>query len=100
MTDHKIGTREEWLAARLDLLKAKKALTRRSDELASGGRGCRGFESTRSTVSRPTRVWRLSPICSEDARSSSSITSCSAPSTQVAAPHIIPTKTMLMRMLT
>ncbi|MGB7635617.1 MAG: DUF899 family protein, partial [Nitrososphaeraceae archaeon] len=27
-------TREEWLAARLELLKAEKALTRRSDELA------------------------------------------------------------------
>src|SRR5215467_5352657 len=34
MTDHKIGTREEWLAARLALLDAEKALTRRSDELA------------------------------------------------------------------
>jgi predicted dithiol-disulfide oxidoreductase (DUF899 family) len=34
MTDHKIETREEWLAARLELLKAEKALTRRSDELA------------------------------------------------------------------
>ena len=34
MTDHKIGTREEWLTARLELLKAEKALTRRSDELA------------------------------------------------------------------
>jgi len=34
MTDHKIGTREEWLAARLELLDAEKALTRRSDELA------------------------------------------------------------------
>src|SRR5262245_22549480 len=34
MTDHKIGTREEWLAARLELLEAEKALTRRSDELA------------------------------------------------------------------
>src|SRR5216683_2728312 len=31
---HKTGTREEWLAARLDLLEAEKALTRRSDELA------------------------------------------------------------------
>src|SRR5438270_2136782 len=30
----KIGTREEWLAARLELLKAEKDLTRRSDELA------------------------------------------------------------------
>ncbi len=34
MTTHKTGTREEWLAARLDLLVAEKELTRRSDELA------------------------------------------------------------------
>src|SRR5579864_7428635 len=34
MTDHKTGTREEWLAARLELLEAEKTLTRRSDELA------------------------------------------------------------------
>ena len=34
MADHKTGTREEWLAARLELLEAEKALTRRSDELA------------------------------------------------------------------
>src|SRR6266704_5806635 len=34
MTDHKTGTREEWLAARLELLEAEKAVTRRSDELA------------------------------------------------------------------
>ena len=34
MTDHKTGTRDEWLAARLELLDAEKALTRRSDELA------------------------------------------------------------------
>jgi predicted dithiol-disulfide oxidoreductase (DUF899 family) len=34
MTDHKTGTPEEWLAARLELLEAEKALTRRSDELA------------------------------------------------------------------
>jgi predicted dithiol-disulfide oxidoreductase (DUF899 family) len=34
MTDHQIGTREEWLAARLELLQAEKALTRQSDELA------------------------------------------------------------------
>ena len=34
MTTHTIGTREEWLAARVDLLKAEKELTRRSDELA------------------------------------------------------------------
>jgi predicted dithiol-disulfide oxidoreductase (DUF899 family) len=34
MTDIKTGTREEWLAARLELLEAEKELTRRSDELA------------------------------------------------------------------
>jgi len=34
MTDHKTGTREQWLAARLAVAKAKKELTRRSDELA------------------------------------------------------------------
>jgi predicted dithiol-disulfide oxidoreductase (DUF899 family) len=34
MTKHMTGTREEWLAARLGLLKEEKELTRRSDELA------------------------------------------------------------------
>jgi predicted dithiol-disulfide oxidoreductase (DUF899 family) len=34
MTDHKVGTRDEWLAARMELLEHEKELTRRSDELA------------------------------------------------------------------
>jgi predicted dithiol-disulfide oxidoreductase (DUF899 family) len=34
MTKHSTGTRKEWLAARLDLLKAEKEHTRRGDELA------------------------------------------------------------------
>jgi predicted dithiol-disulfide oxidoreductase (DUF899 family) len=34
MTEHQTGTREEWLAARLDLLAREKELTRLSDELA------------------------------------------------------------------
>src|SRR3954464_7017329 len=34
MTRHNTGTRDEWLAARLDLLEAEKDFTRRSDELA------------------------------------------------------------------
>ncbi|OEJ41912.1 thioredoxin [Streptomyces agglomeratus] len=34
MSDNRTGTREEWLAARLELLEAEKDLTRRSDELA------------------------------------------------------------------
>jgi predicted dithiol-disulfide oxidoreductase (DUF899 family) len=32
--DHKVVGKDEWLAARIDLLKAEKELTRRSDELA------------------------------------------------------------------
>ena len=34
MTSHRTGSRQEWLAARLELLQAEKELTRRSDELA------------------------------------------------------------------
>jgi predicted dithiol-disulfide oxidoreductase (DUF899 family) len=34
MTTHRTGTREDWLAARVELLGAEKELTRRSDELA------------------------------------------------------------------
>jgi predicted dithiol-disulfide oxidoreductase (DUF899 family) len=34
MTRHRTGTREEWLAARLELLEAEKEVTRRTDELA------------------------------------------------------------------
>src|SRR5438477_2802205 len=36
MPARRIGTREEWLAGRLELLDAEKELTRRSDELARG----------------------------------------------------------------
>ena len=34
MPEHRTGTREEWLAARLELLEREKELTRRSDDLA------------------------------------------------------------------
>jgi predicted dithiol-disulfide oxidoreductase (DUF899 family) len=34
MTEHKLGTREEWLVARKELLDREKELTHRSDELA------------------------------------------------------------------
>lgn len=34
MTNHKTGTHEEWLAARIKLLKAEKELTHRSDKVA------------------------------------------------------------------
>jgi len=55
MTKHMTGTRKEWLAARLELLEAEKELTRRSDELARRRQSCRGFGSTRSIDSTPTR---------------------------------------------
>jgi predicted dithiol-disulfide oxidoreductase (DUF899 family) len=38
MTKHMTGTRKEWLAARLDLLKAEKELTRLSARGARSGR--------------------------------------------------------------
>src|SRR4029453_19671564 len=41
MTDHRIGTREEWRAARRELLDAEKELTRRSDDLAARRRELR-----------------------------------------------------------
>src|SRR5436853_7703429 len=34
MTKHNTGTREQWLKARLELLKAEKELTHRSDQVA------------------------------------------------------------------
>ena len=34
MTKHMTGTRKDWLAARLDLLKAEKEYSRQGDELA------------------------------------------------------------------
>ena len=36
MTRHKVTTREEWLAARSELLAKEKELTRRGDQLAAG----------------------------------------------------------------
>ena len=86
MTTHRTGTRDEWLAARLELLPGGEGAhpaQRRAG--ASGGRRCRGFGSTRRTGSTPTRGaprWRTS---SAGARSSSSTTSCSGPTTRPAA---------------
>src|SRR6476659_8151064 len=39
MTKHITGTRDEWLAARVELLKEEKELTRQSDELARKRQG-------------------------------------------------------------
>ena len=81
MADHKTGTRAEWLAARLELLEAEKALTRRSDELARQRQELPWvridkeyrFETDEGTAS-------LADLFA-DARSCSSTTSCSGPTT-------------------
>ena len=69
MTDHSTGTREEWLSARLELLDAEKELTRRGDELAPMRQDLPWVRSRRGTASRQMRELRLSPTCSEGARS-------------------------------
>ena len=43
MPSHKTATREQWLKQRIELLKAEKELTRRSDELARLRQDCPGF---------------------------------------------------------
>jgi predicted dithiol-disulfide oxidoreductase (DUF899 family) len=65
MTTHKIGTREEWLAARQELLEAEKALTQQSYELARRRQELPGSGSTRSTASRPARDAVPSPVSQE-----------------------------------
>ena len=57
MTAHKTGTREDWLAARLELLEAEKALTRRSDELTQWRQELPWVRIDKEyTASRPTRA--------------------------------------------
>ena len=72
-TAHRVGTREEWLAARIALLEREKELTRRSDELARARRelpwvavereyrfDTEGREpDARRAVRRPARAHRL-----------------------------------------
>jgi len=68
----------DWLAARLELLKAEKELTRRSDDLARQRQELPWVPIDKEYHSTPMRGaprWRTS---SEGARSSSFTTSCSA----------------------
>ncbi|HUK71662.1 MAG TPA: DUF899 family protein [Streptosporangiaceae bacterium] len=81
MTSHKTGTREEWLAARLELLQAEKALTRRTDELARQRQELPWVRIDKDYRFDTDEGQRRSPTCSEGARSFSSTTSCSRPTT-------------------
>jgi predicted dithiol-disulfide oxidoreductase (DUF899 family) len=54
MTEHRIGTQEEWRAAGDQLLAREKEHTRLGDELARQRRELPGFRSRTSTASTPT----------------------------------------------
>jgi predicted dithiol-disulfide oxidoreductase (DUF899 family) len=69
MTEHATGTREEWLAARLELLAAEKELTRRGDELARQRQALPWVpihKDYRFETDEGAPRW---PVCSWDARS-------------------------------
>jgi len=63
MTQHKVGTQQEWLAARLALLEAEKEHTRRGDELARRRQELpwvRIDKKYRFDTDEGTRRWRTS----------------------------------------
>ena len=79
---HQVVSREEWLAARLALLKDEKELTRRSDELARRRQELpwvRIDKDYRFETDEGAPRW---PISSEGARNCLSTTSCSGPTTR------------------
>ena len=83
MTDHRTGTREEWLAARLELLDAEKELTRRGDRAGAAAPGAAvGSDREGVPLRDRSREPRRSPTSSKGARSCSSTTSCSGPTSR------------------
>jgi hypothetical protein len=62
MTDHKTATREEWLAARLELLEAEKVLTPFRASIVLGRRGAkRVYAGTRRTLVHTGRLTAARP---------------------------------------
>lgn len=86
MATHKTGTREQWLVARLELLKAGKELTRRNDELARQLRELPWVPVEKQYTFRTSDGPRGLANCSTAARSWWSTTSCSALATRLDAP--------------
>ena len=78
MTDHTVGTREEWLAARKSCCNARRNTPGWATSSPASAASCPGSRSRRSTASRRTTGRRRSRSSSTDAPSSSSTTSCSA----------------------
>jgi predicted dithiol-disulfide oxidoreductase (DUF899 family) len=86
-TTHKTATREEWLAARLDLLAAEKELTRR-DELARRRQELPWVRVDKAYRFETMKEAPRCRTCSEGARSFSSTTSCSGPTTRSGARRV------------
>ena len=57
MSEHTIGTREEWQAARDELAKAENEHAERSEELAKRRRG--SAPTMPSEPARAARTWRI-----------------------------------------
>ena len=80
MTDHPVVSLDEWLAARRRLLDEEKEFTRLRDELSRKRRAIPWLRIDKDyRFDGPEGPNLLSAICSADAGSSSSITSCSGP---------------------
>jgi len=56
MPNHKIASKDEWLAARKELLVKEKEFARLQDQLSQQRRNCLGKRSTRSTFSMALRA--------------------------------------------
>jgi len=69
MPSHQIGTREQWLAARGELLAKEKELTRRSDQLAAERRSLPWVPIDKQYRFTPTPGRRRWPNCSTAGRS-------------------------------
>ncbi len=79
---HTTGTREEWLAARLELLDAEKELTRRSDEVARQRQALPWVRVDKDYRFETDQGRPRLTASSRAARSCSSTTSCSGPTTR------------------
>jgi predicted dithiol-disulfide oxidoreductase (DUF899 family) len=85
MAKHKIATREEWQAARNELLAQEKELTRRGDQLAAERRNLPWVPIEKEYSFDTDHGPKTLPELFDGARSCSSTTSCSAPPTPRAA---------------
>ena len=69
MTKHRVGTRDEWIAARTELLEREKELTRLSDEAARERQALPRVRVEREYVFDTPPGRGRSPSCSTGARS-------------------------------